>query len=159
MNQRVPPLCQAPRALQDCPSPAGSPELRHSPPHHPLPIPPWPGVTPRRGGKSQLPSEALAGVTGGSPRGPRDPETNRQQRAQPRSRWHSPSPYGEAHYALSLCPALYALPWPTRLTFGVRSSSASGASVSLWEQSHHPTLIGPSEVPLLPLLSLPLVSS
>lgn len=78
------------------------------------------------------------GITGGSPRGPRVPETNRQQRAQPGSRWHSPSPHGEAHYALSLCPS-----WPTRLTFGVRSSSGSGASVSLWEQSHHPTLKGP----------------
>lgn len=136
-----PPRGQAPRALQGCPSPAGSPELRQPRPHQPAPIPPWPGVTPRRGGKSQLPSEAFVAVTGGSPRGPRVPERNRQQRAQPGSRWHSPNPFGEAHYALSLCPVL------------ADSVGGSRASVSRWEQSHHPTLIGPSQVPLPPLFS------
>ena len=53
MNQRVPPVC-------------------HSPPHQPLPVPPWQGVTPR-GGKSQLPSEALAKHNWGFPAWPSGP--------------------------------------------------------------------------------------
>ena len=143
MNQRVHPGVRPPelsravlpqRAALSCVIP------------HPTPPAPHPTLArchAKRGGKSQLPSEALVAVTGGSPRGPRVPETNRQQRAQPRSRWHSPSPFGEAHYALSLCPVV------------ADSVGGSGASVSRWEQSHHPTLIGPSEVPLPPAPSLP----
>lgn len=153
MNQRVPPLCPGPKALQDCPSPAGSPELRHS--HHTTRSPSWPGVTPR-GGKSQLPSEALTGVTGGIPHvvsGPQEQTSPAALLAQPRSRWHFPEPLRRS----SLCPLFMPCPLcpavANSVDFQVRSSSASGASVSLWGQNYPtPHTYRTLRVPLLPSL-------